>query len=69
MNCLTIEDVTLRCPETSATNNDRCVNTQKIEYFKVKDELTVLLCTVECPVCGLSVHDRQLLMSNDKGGK
>jgi len=59
----------MRCPETSATNNERCVNANKIKDFKVKDELTVLQCNVDCPVCGLSVHDRQLLMSNDKGGK
>jgi len=59
----------MRCPETSETNKERCVNTQKIDDVKVKDELTVLQCSVHCPVCGLSVHDHQLLMSIDKVGK
>ena len=57
----------VRCHETSVPNNESRVNTQKIDDFKVKDELTVLECRVDCPVYGLSVHDCQLLMSNDSG--
>jgi len=57
----------MRCPETSAPNNERRVNIQKFDDFIVKDELTVLECSVDCPVFGLSVHDLQLLMSNDSG--
>ena len=57
----------VRCHETSVPNNESRVNTQKIDDFKVKDELTVLEFSVDCPVYGLSVHDRRLLMSNDSG--